>query len=98
MPSITVDRRVTLDEATDALRERLDRRYTVSPRASGGHEAIGVKHALAFANVRLVHDGASTTFRVHGSGAIINRFVNEFGIARKVGATLRDSFGPLSSN
>ncbi|HTW10796.1 MAG TPA: hypothetical protein VME46_25075 [Acidimicrobiales bacterium] len=91
MPSVTVDRPVTLDQATEALRAQLDNRYTVTPRGGGRRETIGVKHALELANVRLVHDGGSTTFRVRGGGLIINRVVNELGIARKVRAALRDS-------
>ena len=44
---------------------------------------IGVKHALAMANVRLVHNDGSTTLRVHGSGLIINRVVNDLVLARQ---------------
>ena len=91
MPSVTVDREVSLDEAAELLRANLDGRYTVTPHRSGSREAIGVRHALELANVRLVHNSDSTTFRVHGGGVIINRVINELGVARKVGATLRDS-------
>jgi hypothetical protein len=91
MPSVTVGRPVTLDQATEALRAQLDNRYSVTPRRGGRGETIGVKHALELANVRLVHNSDFTTFRVHGGGLIINRVVNELGIARKVRATLRDS-------
>ena len=46
---------------------------------------------LAFATVRLGRDGDATTFHVHGSGMIINRIVNEFGIARTVTGAIRES-------
>ena len=91
MPSVTVDRPVTLDQATEALRAKLDNRYTITPSGSGRGETIDVKHALELANVRLVHNGDLTTFRVHAGGLIMSRVVNELGIARKVCSILRDS-------
>jgi len=61
--------------------------------------SLAVRHAgtLAFATVHLNRDGNTTTFRVHGSGLIINRIVNEFGIARKVTEALKESLGSASA-
>jgi hypothetical protein len=33
----------------------------------------------------------NTTFRVHGSGLVISRMVNEFGIAKKVAAVIEEA-------
>ena len=41
----------------------------------------------------MARDGNATTFRVHGSGLIINRLVNEFGIARTVTEAIKESLG-----
>ena len=43
--------------------------------------------------VHLDRDGNATTFHVHGGGLVISRMVNEFGIAKKVAATIEESFG-----
>jgi broad specificity phosphatase PhoE len=63
---------------------------TWRPLTKGGHRvtqhgsgSLSVRHGpMAFATVRLGRDGDATTFHVHGSGLVINRIVNEFGIAR----------------
>jgi hypothetical protein len=43
--------------------------------------------------VHLNQDGNTTTFHVHGGGLVISRMVNEFGIAKKVAATIAAAFG-----
>jgi hypothetical protein len=53
---------------------------------------------MAFATVRLGRDGDVTTFHVHGGGLIIGRIVNEFGIARTVTGTIKETFGPANGN
>ena len=92
MPSATIPRAITPQQAADALKAQLGDRYTVTPR---GDKSLAVKHAgtLAFATVHLNRDGNGTTFRVHGSGLIINRIVNEFGLARTVTEALKESLG-----
>ena len=42
--------------------------------------------------MHLDQDGNATTFHVHGGGLVISRMVNEFGIAKKVDATIREAF------
>ena len=93
MPTATISRAITLQQAADALKEHLGSGYKVTPH---GTDSLTVKHAgtLAFATVHLNRDGNATTFRVHGSGLIINRIVNEFGIARTVTEALKESLGP----
>jgi len=39
-------------------------------------------------------DGDAMTFHVHGSGMLISRIVNEFGISRTMTGAVKDSFGP----
>ena len=94
MPSATISRAITPQEATDALREHLGSGYEVTQHGSG---SLTVKHGpLAFATVRLRQAGDATTFGVHGSGLIVNRIVDEFGIARKVVTAINETFGPGS--
>jgi hypothetical protein len=64
-----------------------------------GSGSLSVRHGpVAFATVRLGRDGDATTFHVHGSGLIINRIVNEFGIARTVTGAIKETFGRASAN
>ena len=42
--------------------------------------------------MHLDQDGNATTFHVHGGGLVISRMVNEFGIAKKVTATIQEAF------
>jgi len=42
--------------------------------------------------VQLDQDGNATTFHVHGGGLVISRMVNEFGVAKKVAATIEEAF------
>ena len=91
MPSATISRAITLQQAADALKQQLGSGYNISSPPSG---SLTVKHgSLAFATVHLNRDGNTTTFRVHGGGLIIGRIVNEFGIARTVAEALKDSLG-----
>jgi hypothetical protein len=91
MPSATIPRAVTTEEAVDALKEQLGSGYKVIPHGTG---SLTVKHGgLSFATVRVGRDGDATTFRVHGGGLIVGRIVNEFGIARTVTTALKDSLG-----
>ncbi len=91
MPSATIPRAITPQQAADALKQQLGSGYAITSHPSG---SLTVKHgSLAFATVRLNRDGNTTTFRVHGGGLIIGRIVNEFGIARTVSEALKDSLG-----
>jgi hypothetical protein len=92
MPHVTISRVVAPDEAARALRERLGASYSVTEYP--GRNILSVRQGtLASATVRLVKEGDATTFRVHGSGLIIGRIMNEFGIARTVATAIRDSVG-----
>ncbi len=82
---------MTLEGATDSIKRALGETYSVTPRRHGAKETIQVRHALAIANVRVDHQANSTTFRVHGGGVIVNRVVNEFGLARRVAGAIRGS-------
>ena len=91
MPSATIPRAITPQQAADAPKEQLGSGYKVT---SHGTDSLTVKHGgLAFATVHLNRDGNATTFRVRGSGLIINRIVNEFGIARTITEALKESLG-----
>jgi hypothetical protein len=92
MPSATIPRVITAEEAASALQDRLGSDYKVSRHGSG---SLSVHHGpLAFATVRMHRNGDATTFNVHGSGVIINRVINEFGIARTVTTAVKQTFGP----
>jgi hypothetical protein len=91
MPSATIPRAITQQEAADALKGQLGSGYRVIPH---GADSLTVKHGtLAFATVRLGRDRDATTFRVHGGGLIVGRIVNELGIARTVTGALKESLG-----
>jgi hypothetical protein len=93
MPTVTVDKPVTLQATAEAIREKLGSRYEVTTHGSGAKEALRVKRSAAtLATVRLDQEGTSTTFHVHGGGLVISRLINEFGIAKKVAAAIKDSF------
>jgi hypothetical protein len=96
MPTATIPRAITSDEAADALQKKLGNGFKVTRH---GSDSLIVHHGpLAFATVRLGRDGEATTFHVHGSGLIINRVVNEFGIARTVTGAIKETFGPADAN
>jgi len=91
MPSTTIPRAITPQDAADAIQEQLGSRYQVRRH---GPDVLTVKHgSLAWANVQLRRDGNATTFRVHGGGLIIGRVVNEFAIARTVTIAIQDALG-----
>jgi len=96
MPTATIPRAITPEQAADALREQLGSGYKVTPHGTG---SLTVKHGgLAFATVHLNRDVNATTFRVHGGGLIVGRIVNEFGIARTVTEALKESLGTASAS
>lgn len=79
MPTVTIPRGIAVQQAADALGRQLGSGYEVTARGSG---TLAVQHgSLSSATVRVVRDGETTTFRVHGGGPIISRLVNELGIA-----------------
>ncbi len=98
MSSITINRRVTLEDAVRGLQQELGDQYKVSPSRNDDHEKIRVSHALQMATVHLVPKGEVTTFKVHGGGIIINRIVNELGFSRRVCRAIGDSVGLPSPN
>ncbi len=98
MSSITIDRRVTLEEATNALKDELGDKYEVKSARKADQETIRVSHALEMATVHLVPKGEATTFKVHGGGLIVNRIVNEFGLSRKVCKAVGNGLASRSSN
>jgi hypothetical protein len=97
MPTVTVERSVTLDQAVTALQDKLGDRYEVTRHGSGTKEGLKVKQSAAStATVRLDQGGDATTFHVHGGGLVISRMVNEFGIAKKVATALGEAFARRS--
>ena len=91
-----IERPVTLQETAKALQDKLGNRYEVTTHGSGSQEAVKVKQsAAATATVHLSQDGNATTFHVHGGGLVISRIVNEFGIAKKVAAAIKETFGTV---
>jgi hypothetical protein len=93
MPTVTIEEPVTLQETAKALQEKLGDRYEVTTHGSGSDESLKVKQSAAStATVHVSRDGNATTFHVHGGGLVISRMVNEFGIAKKVAATIKDAF------
>jgi hypothetical protein len=93
MPTVTVEQPVTLQQAAAALKDKLGSRYEVTTHGSGTQEALKVKQSAAStATVHLDSNGNATTFHVHGGGLVISRMVNEFGIAKKVAATIEEAF------
>ena len=94
MPTVTIDRPVTLQDAAQALREQLGSRYDVTLHGTGANEGLKVKQsAAAIATVHLGHDSDTTVFHVHGGGLVISRMVNEFGIAKRVATAIGDIYG-----
>ena len=92
MPSTTIRGEITAQQAADALQAQLGSGYQVTRK---GNDSLSVKHGgLAFATVRMHWSGDATAFRVHGSGLVINRIVNEFGIARTVTGALKEGLEP----
>ncbi len=93
MPTVTIDRSVTVQDTAEALQQKLGDTYEVTTHGQGAEEALKVKHsAAALATVHLDHANNITTFHVHGGGLVISRMVNEFGIAKKVAEAIEESF------
>ena len=98
MPTATIPRTITPQEAAEALRQQLGSGYKVTPHSGGSRDKLTVSHGgPAFATVRLARNGNATTFHVHGGGLILGRIVNEFGIARTVTAAIRESLGSAAA-
>jgi hypothetical protein len=93
MPTVTIPRAdISRDEAMQALTQQLGSGYKVKPGHSA--EVFSVeKGTLSGAKVHMKPNAGSTQFHVHGTGIIIGRIVNEFGIARKVASAI--SSAPL---
>ena len=93
MPTVTIDRSLTVQDTAEALQQKLGDRYEITTHGQGEQEALKIKQsAAALATVHLDHDSNTTTFHVHGGGLVISRMINEFGIAKKVAAALEESF------
>ena len=91
MPSTTIPRAITRQEAAEKLQKQLGSRYEVSRH---GSDALTVKQGvMTWANVHLNQDGDATTFHVHGGGLIIGRLINELSIARTVNTAIKESLG-----
>src|SRR5215471_9894121 len=94
MPTVTVERSVTLQQAAIALQDKLGSRCEVTTHGSGAQQALKVKQSAAStATVHLDQNGDATTFHVHGGGLVISRMVNESGIAKKVATAIDEAFG-----
>ena len=94
MPSATIPRAITSQEAAEALQQQLGTGYKVTPHSAGSRDKLTVSHGgVAFASVHLARSEDATTFHVHGGGLIVGRIVNELGIARKVTAAIKESLG-----
>jgi hypothetical protein len=99
MPTVTIDRPVTVQDTADALRERLGDRYEITSHGQGAQETLRVKQsAAALATVHLDQIGDTTTFHVHGGGLVISRMINEFGIAKRVAAAIEETFKPTQDS
>jgi hypothetical protein len=91
MPTVTIDKPVSLEETAKALEDSLGSGYNVT--TPGGGE-VKVKHSAAsIATVHLSREDNNTTFHVHGGGLVISRMVNEKGIAKKVAETIKEALG-----
>jgi hypothetical protein len=91
MPTVTVAHaEVSRDDAMEAVRQQLGSEYKVKP---GNHDEVFSveKGTLSGAKVHIKPNGETTQFHVHGTGIIIGRIVNEFGIARKVASAISQS-------
>jgi hypothetical protein len=99
MPTVTVNRAdVSRDEAMDAVRQQLDDRHTVTPRA-GSPDVFTVKTStMAEAKVHVKPADGATEFHVHGTGIIIGRIINELVIARRVAAAIASAPGLKGSD
>jgi hypothetical protein len=93
MPTVVIDRSVTIQDTAEALQQNLGARYEITTHGQGAQEALKVKQsAAALATVHLDQAGNITTIHVHGGGLVISRMINEFGIAKKVAQAIEESF------
>jgi hypothetical protein len=93
MPTVTIDKPVTIQDTADALKQKLGDGYEITTHGQGAQEALKVKKsAAALATVHLDQGSNTTTFHVHGGGLVISRMINEFGIAKKVAQAIEGSF------
>jgi len=99
MPTLTIERFVTMQDTAEALRRKLGDRFVVTIHGEGGQElALKVKQsATSLATVRLDQTSGTTTFRIAGGGLVISRLINEFGIAKKVATALEEAFKPATT-
>ncbi len=88
MPTVTVARaNVSRDQAIYSLRQRLGKDYTVAPGGNGN--VFSVKRGtMSGAKVHIRQLEGATQFRVHGTGLVIGRLINELGIARRVASAI----------
>jgi hypothetical protein len=99
MPTVTVEGNVTLQQAATALQDKLGSRYEITTHGSGAQAALKVKQSAAStATVHLDRNGNATTFHVHGGGLVISPLINEFGVAKKVAATIQEAFATRPAN
>lgn len=87
MPTTTIHREVTPQQAAAALRAQLGSAYVVTRR---GQDSLSVKHgSLISATVRMQWTDDATAFRVHGGG---------IGLARTVTGALKESLEPPAAS
>jgi hypothetical protein len=93
MPTVTVTRaNIPRDEVIEAVRQQLGSEYTVKPGSSADVFSVN-KGAMSGARVHIAPSEGATRFRVHGTGFIIGRLVNELGIARQVASAITRGLG-----
>lgn len=98
MPTVTVDRSVTIQDTAAALKPILGDRYEITSHGQGAQEALKVKQSVAaLATVHLEQKGGTTVFHVHGGGLVISRMINEFGVAKKVAQAIEEAFKTAAS-
>jgi hypothetical protein len=92
MPTVTIERFVTMQDTAEVLRQKLGGRFQVT--IQGDEEAVlKVKQsATSVAVVHLDQKSNTTTFRIAGGGLVISRLINQFGIAKKVATALEEAF------
>jgi hypothetical protein len=97
MPTTTIPRPITQQQAAEALRQQLGSGYKITPHSQD--KLTVSRSGLEFATVHLAdQDGTATTFHVHGSGLILGRIVNEFVIARTVTTAIKESLGSAGAS
>jgi hypothetical protein len=98
MPTVSIDRSVTVQDTAEALQQKLGDRYEITTHGQGAQEALKVKQSTAaLATVHLDKGDNTTTFHVHGGGLVISRMINEFGIAKRVAQAIEQAFKASAS-